>query len=75
MLQAGHWLLLATQEAEIRKITIGNQSWANSSKDPILKIPNTKKGAGGVAQVVEHLPSKHEALNSSPNTVKKKKKQ
>jgi hypothetical protein len=24
-------------------------AWANSSRDPILKIPNTKK-AGGVAQ-------------------------
>jgi hypothetical protein len=30
--------------------------------------------AGGATQVVEHLPSKHQALNSSPNTAKKKKK-
>jgi hypothetical protein len=28
--------------------------------------------AGGVAQAVEHLPSKHEALISNPNTKKKK---
>jgi hypothetical protein len=27
----------------------------------------------GVAPVVEHLPSKHEALTSNPNTVRKKK--
>jgi hypothetical protein len=31
-------------------------------------------GAGGMAQVVEHLPSKYEALSSNPNTKKKKKK-
>jgi hypothetical protein len=29
--------------------------------------------AGGIAQVVEHLPSKHEALNSKPSMVKRKK--
>jgi hypothetical protein len=31
-----------------------------------------KKGAAGVAEVVEHLPSKHEALNSNPSTVQNK---
>jgi hypothetical protein len=41
---------------------------ANSSQDPISKTM-----AGGVAQVVECLPSKWEALNSDPNTEKKKK--
>jgi hypothetical protein len=30
--------------------------------------------AGGVAQVVEDLPSKYEALSSNPNTDRKKKK-
>jgi hypothetical protein len=29
-------------------------------------------GSGGVAQVVEHLPSKCEALSSKPSTTKKK---
>jgi hypothetical protein len=28
-------------------------------------------GAGGVAQVVQRLPSKHEALISNPSTTKK----
>jgi hypothetical protein len=37
-----------------------------------LKAPNTKKRAGGVAQVVGCLPSKHEALNSNPSDAKKK---
>jgi hypothetical protein len=31
-----------------------------------------EKRAGGVAQVVKHLPSKGEALSSNPNTIKKK---
>jgi hypothetical protein len=39
---------------------------ANSLQDPISKIPNTKKRTGGVAQVVERLHSKHEALRSNP---------
>jgi hypothetical protein len=30
-----------------------------------------KSGVGNVAQVVEHLPSKHEALHSNPSTTKK----
>jgi hypothetical protein len=36
-------------------------------------LSTQKKWTGGVAYVVEHLPSKHEALNSSPNTTKKNK--
>jgi hypothetical protein len=37
---------------------------------PYLKNNQSKKG---VAQVVEHLPSKYEALSSNPNTAKRKK--
>jgi hypothetical protein len=48
-------------------------AWASSSGDPILKKKSQKR-AGGVAQVVELLPSKCEALSSNPNTAKKKKK-
>jgi hypothetical protein len=32
-----------------------------------------KAWAGGVAQVIEHLSSKHEALSSNPSTEKRKK--
>jgi hypothetical protein len=50
LLLAGHqWLkpvILATQEDGDLK-----PAWENSSQDPILKIPNTKR-AGGVAQGV-----------------------
>jgi hypothetical protein len=39
-----------------------------------ISQPRKAKGwAGGVAQVVEHPPSKCETLNSNPRTVKKKK--
>jgi hypothetical protein len=38
-----------------------------------LKTPNTKS-AGGVAQVMSDLPSKHKAWSSNPSTATKKKK-
>jgi hypothetical protein len=63
-------VILATWETEIRG---GSRFKASPGKkqDPISKIPNTKQ-TGGVAQVVECLPSKPEALNSNSNTGKKK---
>jgi hypothetical protein len=61
-----------TQEAEIRRIMVRNQPQANSSQDPLLKNPSQKR-AGGVAQVVECLSSKHEALTSNPSVAKGKK--
>jgi hypothetical protein len=42
------------------------------SKTLSQKYP-TQKRAGGVTQVVEHLPSKRDTLSSSPVTPKKKK--
>jgi hypothetical protein len=45
--KAGHqWLtpiILATQEAEIKRISVQSQPQANSLQDPISKMPNTKK--------------------------------
>jgi hypothetical protein len=41
---------------------------------PYLKESPTQKMVAGVAQEVEHLPSKVEALSPNPNTAKKKKK-
>jgi hypothetical protein len=38
--------------------------------DPISKI-TTAKSAGGMAQVIEHLPSKHKALTPVPPKNKK----
>jgi hypothetical protein len=42
-----YWLtpvILATSEAEIRRITVQGHPKANSSQDPISKILSTKKG-------------------------------
>jgi hypothetical protein len=45
-------------------------------QDPISKIPNIhkkkKKKAGGMAQVVDHLPSKCDALEFKPQYGKNK---
>jgi hypothetical protein len=38
---------------------------------PYLENTQYKKGAGGMVQVLELLPSKHEALSSNPSTTKK----
>jgi hypothetical protein len=48
-----------------RRIVI--QACLSIKQDPISKITNLKR-TGGVAQVVENLPSKCEALNSTTNT-------
>jgi hypothetical protein len=69
MVKPGHrWLtlvILATLEAEIRRITVGSQPRQIVCETLSQKIPNTKKRTGRVAQVVERLPSKHKALSSN----------
>jgi hypothetical protein len=44
---ARHWwltpIILATWEAQIRRIMVQNQSWASSSQDPILKTYHKKR--------------------------------
>jgi hypothetical protein len=46
--EARHWWLMpiipATQEAEIRRITVQSQTPGNSSQDPISKKPFTRRG-------------------------------
>jgi hypothetical protein len=44
-------------------------SWANNPQDPILKTLNTKGLWSGSS--VQHLPNKHETLNSNHSTAKK----
>jgi hypothetical protein len=74
VLTAEHWwlmpIILATQEAEIRRIEV--QSQPGQIEFLSRKYP-TQKRAGGVVQVLECLPSKCEALSSNPSTKKKKK--
>jgi hypothetical protein len=50
-------VILVTQEAEIRKITIQGLPRQNGSKTLSQKYPTTTKKAGRVAQMVECLPS------------------
>jgi hypothetical protein len=63
-------VILATQEAEIRRIVVQSQPGVNDYETLSQKHP-TQKRAGEVAQVIQHLPSKCKALNSSPSTAKK----
>jgi hypothetical protein len=56
-------IILATQEAEIRKITVQGQARQIVCKTLSQKY-STQNRAGGVAQEVEQLPSKCEALSS-----------
>jgi hypothetical protein len=45
-------VILATQEAEVGRITVWGHPWVKSLRDPISKNP--QKRAGGVAQGVGH---------------------
>jgi hypothetical protein len=56
---------LATQGSTNKRIPV--QAFPGIKQDPISKITNAKRN-GGVAQVVMQMPSKHETLNSTPNT-------
>jgi hypothetical protein len=62
------WLtpvVLAIQEAEIRRISVQSQPQANK-ETLISKIPNKKQGWGSGSS---GKPSKREALSSNPSTL------
>jgi hypothetical protein len=63
--------ILATQEADIKRIMVQSQRWQIVPKTLFRKNP-TQNRAGEVAEVVECLPSKCEALSSNPSNIKKK---
>jgi hypothetical protein len=70
------WLrpvILATQEAEIRRIVVGSRPVKIVFKTLSQKYP-TQNTAGEVTRVLECLPSKCEALHSNPRDHQKKKK-
>jgi hypothetical protein len=45
-------VILTTQEAEIRRISVRNQPWKNHLGDPISKKTLSQKRTGGVAQAI-----------------------
>jgi hypothetical protein len=59
-------IILATGEAEIKRIAVQSQP------RQILENTQHKKMGGRVSQMGECLPCKCEALSSNPNTIKKK---
>jgi hypothetical protein len=67
-----YWLLTpvipATPEKETRRIRVQSQPRKIVLETLSQKYPIQKRT--GVIQVVEHLPSKHEALSSNPRTAK-----
>jgi hypothetical protein len=67
-------VILATREAEIRRMAVQGQPRQIVRESLFLKYPTHKKRAGEMAQVVKFLPRKHEALSSNSITAKKKKK-
>jgi superfamily II helicase len=66
-------ILLTTQEAKIRRIKIRGQSPGQITCETLSRKYPIQNKAGGVAQVVECLLSKHEALSSNSSTEKRKK--
>jgi hypothetical protein len=66
-------IILATGEAEIRRITVqGQPPHPKKKARPYLKNTQHTQTTGRVTQVVEYLPSKHKALIANPNTAPKR---
>jgi hypothetical protein len=62
-------VILATWEAEIRIVVQSQPGRAKQFAKPYLRnTQHTKKSLVGVAQVVDHLSRKHEALSSTSST-------
>jgi hypothetical protein len=67
------WLMpvvLASWEAEIRRITVQDQPRTNNSQDPPISKLTRAKWTGGVAQVVEHLLYTYKVSSSNPSSIK-----
>jgi hypothetical protein len=60
-----------SRETAIRRIMVRSQLRQIGHKSLCAKY-STQKRDGKVAQMVESLPNKHEALSSNPNIEKKK---
>jgi hypothetical protein len=68
-----HWLtsvILAIGDAELRRITVRGQPGQIVNEDQSQKYPSQTR-SGGVAQVIENLPSKLKAQSLNHNAGKK----
>jgi hypothetical protein len=64
----GHACNPSYVEGKGRRIMVWGLPWAKT-QDPTWKLTKPKKGISKrMAQVLEHLPSKHKVLNSKPST-------
>jgi hypothetical protein len=63
-------VILATWKAETGRIIVQGHHRQNNTQDPISKTTR-EKWTGSVAQAIDHLLYKHEALSSSPRKKKK----
>jgi hypothetical protein len=66
-------VIIVIWEAEIRRIIVRSHPRQIVCESLSQKKYPTQNGVSGVAQVVKHLSSKHEALSLNPNTTKKEK--
>jgi hypothetical protein len=68
-------IILATLEVEIRRVTIQSQPLTDVEivQETLSQNYPTQNNAGRVAQVVESLHSKCEALSLNPSTTKRRK--
>jgi hypothetical protein len=62
-------IILATCEAERRRIVIHHQSWQIVPEIPYSKKNQQRKWTGGMAQEVNCLSGKHKALSSNSMTL------
>jgi hypothetical protein len=69
----GSPVILATKEAEIRKIKVRSQPRGSSWETLSRRIPITKKDWQGDSSDKEHLLSKCEPLSSNSSATKKEK--
>jgi hypothetical protein len=66
-----------TNKLEVMVCACDSSYMGLGGRRPVLApgktLPEKQKKAGGLAQVIQHLPSKHTVLSSNPSTTKKQK--
>jgi hypothetical protein len=63
-------VILATQEAEVKRIMVQSQPWANSSPDPISKNPSQKRAERVAEGAGSEFTSQYHQKSQSINEIK-----